>query len=55
LWSLRQARYPHLAHHAPGQDSKQRIKTAQLDAGLVERRLKIAQQHYEARYGKAKR
>ena len=31
------------------------IKTAQVDIGLVERRLKVAQQDYEARYGKAKR
>jgi phage-related protein len=31
------------------------IKTAQVDIGVVERRLKVAQQDYEARYGKAKR
>jgi phage-related protein len=30
-------------------------KTAKLDVDLVERRLKVAQQDYEARYGKAKR
>jgi hypothetical protein len=29
-------------------------KTAQVDVDLVARRLKIAQQDYEARYGKAK-
>ena len=31
------------------------IRTALVDVGLVERRLKIAQQDYEGRYGKAKR
>ncbi len=31
------------------------IKTAKVDVDLVERRLKVAQQDYEVRYGKAKR
>jgi hypothetical protein len=31
------------------------VKTAKLDVDLVERRLKVAQQDYEVRYGKAKR
>jgi phage-related protein len=30
------------------------VKTAQIDVDLVERRLKVAQQDYEARYGKTK-
>jgi phage-related protein len=41
--------------HAFQKKSPKRIKTAQVDIGLVERRLKVAQQDYEARYGKAKR
>jgi phage-related protein len=41
--------------HAFQKKSPKGIKTAQLDVDLVERRLKIAQQDYEARYGKAKR
>jgi phage-related protein len=41
--------------HAFQKKSPTGIKTAQLDVDLVSRRLKIAQQDYEARYGKAKR
>lgn len=41
--------------HAFQKKSSTGIKTAQLDVDLVGRRLKIAQQDYEARYGKAKR
>jgi phage-related protein len=41
--------------HAFQKKSPKGIKTAQVDIGLVERRLKVAQQDYEARYGKAKR
>ena len=40
--------------HAFQKKSPTGIKTAQLDVDLVGRRLKIAQQDYEARYGKAK-
>ena len=41
--------------HAFQKKSPKGITTAQLDVKLVERRLKVAQQDYEARYGKAKR
>lgn len=41
--------------HAFQKKSPRGIKTAQLDIDLVERRLKIAQQDYEVRYGKATR
>lgn len=41
--------------HAFQKKSPKGIKTAQVDIGLIERRLKVAQQNYEARYGKAKR
>lgn len=41
--------------HAFQKKSPKGIKTAQLDIDLVERRLKIAQQDYEARYGTTKR
>lgn len=41
--------------HAFQKKSPKRIKTAQIDIDLVERRLKAAQQDYEARYGKSKR
>ena len=41
--------------HAFQKKSPKGIKTAQVDIDLVERRLKVAQQDYEARYGKAKR
>jgi phage-related protein len=41
--------------HAFQKKSPKRIKTAQVDIDLVGRRLKIAQQDYEARYGKPKR
>jgi phage-related protein len=41
--------------HAFQKKSPKGIKTAQLDVDLIERRLKIAHQDYEARYGKAKR
>jgi phage-related protein len=40
--------------HAFQKKSPKGIKTAQVDVDLVARRLKIAQQDYEARYGKAK-
>ena len=38
--------------HAFQKKSPSGIRTAQLDVALVERRLKIAQQDYEARHGK---
>lgn len=38
--------------HAFQKKSPRGIKTAQVDVDLVERRLKVAQQDYEARYGK---
>lgn len=41
--------------HAFQKKSLKGIKTAQVDVDLVERRLKVAQQDYEARYGKPKR
>ena len=41
--------------HAFQKKSPRGIKTAQADIDLVERRLRIAQQDYEARYGKTKR
>lgn len=41
--------------HAFQKKSPKGIKTAQTDVDLVERRLKVAQQDYEARYGKPKR
>jgi phage-related protein len=41
--------------HAFQRKSPKGIKTARLDVELVARRLSIAQQDYEARYGKAKR
>jgi phage-related protein len=41
--------------HAFQKKSPKRIKTAQVDIDLVGRRLKIAQQDYETRYGKPKR
>ena len=41
--------------HAFQKKSPRGIRTAQVDVDLVERRLKIAQQDYEVRYGKAKR
>ena len=41
--------------HAFQKKSPKGIKTARLDIDLVDRRLKIAQQAYEARYGKPKR
>jgi phage-related protein len=40
--------------HAFQKKSPKRIKTARVDVALVERRLKAAQQDYEARYGKRK-
>lgn len=40
--------------HAFQKKSPTGIKTAQVDIDLVERRLKIAQQDYEARYGTPK-
>lgn len=39
--------------HAFQKKSPKRVKTARPDIDLIERRLKIAQQDYEARYGKA--
>lgn len=41
--------------HAFQKKSPKGIKTAQVDVDLVERRLKVAQQDYEARYGKPNR
>ncbi len=41
--------------HAFRKKSPKGIKTARVDVDLVERRLKTAQQDYEARYGKTKR
>jgi len=41
--------------HAFQKKSPKGIRTAQVDVDLVERRLKAAQQDYEARYGKPKR
>jgi len=38
--------------HAFQKKSSTGIKTAQLDVDMVERRLKVAQQDYEAHYGK---
>lgn len=40
--------------HAFQKKSPRGVKTAQIDVQLVERRLKIAQQDYEVRYGKTK-
>jgi phage-related protein len=40
--------------HAFQKKSPKGIKTARSDVGLIERRLKLAQQDYEVRYGKAK-
>jgi phage-related protein len=40
--------------HAFQKKSPRGIKTAQFDVGLVARRMKIAQQDYEVRYGKTK-
>jgi phage-related protein len=40
--------------HAFQKKSPNRIRTAQLDIDMVERRLKIAQQDYQARHGKPK-
>jgi phage-related protein len=39
--------------HAFQKKSPKGIRTAQVDIDLVERRLKVAQADYEARYGKA--
>jgi phage-related protein len=41
--------------HAFQKKSPRGIRTAQVDVDLVERRLKVAQHDYEARYGKPKR
>lgn len=41
--------------HAFQKKSPNRIRTAQLDIDMVERRLKIAQQDYQSRHGKPKR
>ena len=41
--------------HAFQKKSPKGIKTAQVDVDLVERRMRVAQQDYEARYGKPKR
>jgi phage-related protein len=40
--------------HAFQKKSPKGIKTAQIDVDLVERRLKVARQDYEARHGKTK-
>ena len=41
--------------HAFQKKSPKGIKTANVDVDLIERRLRVAQQDYEAHYGKAKR
>lgn len=41
--------------HAFRKKSPNRIRTAQLDIDMVERRLKIAQQDHQARHGKPNR
>lgn len=41
--------------HAFQKKSPKGVKTAQVDVDLVERRLKVAQQDHEVRYGKPKR
>ena len=41
--------------HAFQKKSSKGIRTAQVDVDLVERRMKVAQQDYEVRYGKPKR
>ena len=41
--------------HAFQKKSPKGVKTAQVDVNLVERRLKVVLQDYEARYGKPKR
>lgn len=41
--------------HAFQKKSPKGIRTAQVDVDLIERRLKVAQQDYEVRYGKPKR
>ena len=41
--------------HAFQKKSPKGIKTGRVDVDLIERRLKVAQQDYEVRYGKAKR
>jgi phage-related protein len=41
--------------HAFQKKSPKGIRTAQVDVDLIERRLKVAQQDYEARHGKPKR
>ncbi len=41
--------------HAFQKKSREGIKTTQIDVALVSRRLRVAQQDYEARHGKAKR
>ena len=41
--------------HAFQKKSPKGIRTAQVDVDLVERRLKVAQQDHEVRYGKPKR
>lgn len=41
--------------HAFQKKSPNRIRTARLDIEMVERRLKLAQQDYEARHGQPKR
>jgi phage-related protein len=41
--------------HAFQKKSPRGIRTAQVDIDLIERRLRIAQQDYEVRYGKARR
>jgi len=41
--------------HAFQKKSPSGIRTARVDVELVERRLKVAQQDHEARYGKSKR
>jgi phage-related protein len=49
-------RFPQAVYvlHAFQKKSPRGIRTATLDVELVEKRLKVAQQDYEARYGKSK-
>lgn len=54
VYTVRFARTVYVLH-AFQKKSPKGIKTAQLDVDLVELRLKVAQQDYEARYGKGSR
>jgi phage-related protein len=50
-------RFPEVVYvlHAFQKKSPSGIRTAQMDVEMVERRLKVAREDYEARYGKAAR